>query len=430
MTMKSIRLIPLLITGLLSACGNPGVEVGAGPTPRAVATATFAPTPTSTPSNTTTPTFAATAANPTAAGSTPEDIAIRPDLLGTLAFVRDGGIYTYQPQSGRVTKIIDDGRDMQFAPDGAQIAFVRDDGLYLAAADGSNQRRIVEQANVLGPQWSDDGTKIAFEHCLYPAYQERCDIWTIELRTGTARKIAHGFDPAWAPDSQRIAYAAAPVASTTLQTNHLGQLRLTSWLGEHDRAVVTTIPEKVPPIGLQSHTFMLNDSVHKPFAPVWDAAGAFIYLPNFVRNTMHIDFSLWERADADRGGSTFVAELHNAIDTTAAPNREVAVLTMNDVMDGSGGLIIQSLDPQIKHQQYAWAEYRELATSAFPAWAPDSNALAFFRCAFPPLEHCDLVVSQPGQSEPALLIPYAIPYDQEQFSRLEEDPGSMLAWGR
>ncbi len=108
-----------------------------------VATATTEPTVSSTPTATTT-----VAASPDGAATASPSAAVRPDLRGQIAFVRDGSIYVYQPQTGAVNLLVEDGRDPQFSRDGTQIVFVRDDGLYLAAADGTNERQIASQTSI------------------------------------------------------------------------------------------------------------------------------------------------------------------------------------------------------------------------------------------------------------------------------------------
>jgi hypothetical protein len=355
---------------------------------------------------------------PTPAGSTAEGIAVRPELGGTLAFVRDNAIYSYQPQSGSVKKIIDDGRDMQFSRDGTQITFVRDDGLYLAAADGSNQQRIVEQSAIVGPRWTDDGSKIAFERVINRNRPGSGEIWTIDVPGGTARKIANGADPAWAPDGKRLAYVTEASGEPARS-----QLRLTNWLGQNDWAVIKDLPENTPPLGVPGHEFTREQMGHPLFAPAWDAAGGSIYVPSIVGYQALSDFGIWERANAYQGSSTFVSELPGVTDGLAAPDRQAVVFTVGSPR-GDMTLLARSLDPSA-NQQYAWANYTELAISSTPAWSPDSAALAFFRCAFDDPNRCDLVVTQPGQATPAVLIA-----DVFGTSGPDRESGLYLAWGR
>ncbi|HEX6288893.1 MAG TPA: hypothetical protein VFZ66_06860 [Herpetosiphonaceae bacterium] len=461
--MKPIgSIILLLMIALLTACGGAGPEIGAAATPSATTgaapttqptatpdapTATFVPTPvaavatdTPAPATQTTAALATPTAQPTAAatstavpsatatpgqptplpapGTTPDGIAIRPDLSGTLAFVRDGDIYAYQPQTGAVRRLIENGRDVQFSRDGTQIAFIRDDGLYLAAADGSNIRRIAEQSGIVSPQWADDGSKIAFERGDDPARRGSGEIWTVELPGGTPLKIATGADPAWAPDSKRLAYVTEATGDP-----RRGQVRLTNWLGQNDWGVIRSLPPGLPPIGIPGEEIPPDRLEHLLFTPVWDATGAFIYAPAFVGYQALTDFSIWQRADARNGGSTFLGQLPGVMDAFASPNRQAVVFTVGSAR-GDITLLTRSLDPNIE-QQYAWAEYQELANSDAPAWSPGSDALAFFRCSFEPPDRCDLVVAQPGRSEPAALIP-----DVFGGKGPDREDGLALSWGR
>ena len=60
-------------------------------------------------------------------------------------------------------KIVDYGYSASFAPGGSRLAFEHTQGgIYVANADGSNQIKIVSGTIVGEPDWSHDGTKIAF----------------------------------------------------------------------------------------------------------------------------------------------------------------------------------------------------------------------------------------------------------------------------
>ncbi len=174
--------------------------------------------------------------------------AVRPDVPGTIAFVRDGNIYTYHPRTGAIRLLIPNGREVEFSRDGTQLAFVRDDGVYVAAADGSNMRRVVAQTAVSALHWTDDGTKLLWERPL-DLDPERWwagnEIWTLLLADGTATKIAVGFDAAWAPDGVRVAYTT-PLPDQYIWRN---ELHVVTWRGANDWAVVTRLPANTPPIG-------------------------------------------------------------------------------------------------------------------------------------------------------------------------------------
>lgn len=88
-------------------------------------------------------------------------------LSGTLVFQdRIGGtIYAYNLASGTL-RTLTGGIDPAISPDGKLIAFTRDggdSGLYVINIDGSGERRIYNDRELLrSPKWSPDGSKIVF----------------------------------------------------------------------------------------------------------------------------------------------------------------------------------------------------------------------------------------------------------------------------
>ncbi|MCB0188259.1 MAG: PD40 domain-containing protein, partial [Caldilineaceae bacterium] len=88
-------------------------------------------------------------------------------LRGQLVFTdRNGGdIYLYNLTSGALRQLTS-GFDPALSPDGATVAFTRGGGamgLYLINVDGSNERRIFGERELLrSPKWSPDGQWIVF----------------------------------------------------------------------------------------------------------------------------------------------------------------------------------------------------------------------------------------------------------------------------
>jgi hypothetical protein len=347
------------------------------------------------------------------------DAIARSHLQGTLAFVVDNDIYVYQPETGTVRLLIKNGRQPQYSRDGTQLAFVHDDGLYVAAADGSNIRQIAAQSNVREPHWTDDGSKLVWERMREPNRQWQHEIWTMTLPNGTPLQIATGYDPAWAPDGLRVAYVTEP----TDQPRPRNQLRLVNWRGENDWPVVTTLPPNTPSIGIPGGEIPPEDLGHRMLAPVWDAPGRYIYAPSFVLYQALSGFSIWERADATNGGSVFLGELPEVADAVGSPDRQ-AVIFVTTHARGDRHLVARALDPSRPHEDYAWAETEfddEPVIYQAPTWSPESDAVAVFRCApDAPIgdadNGCDLVVLEPGQDEPTVLI--------------QNVSGKDLAWGR
>jgi dipeptidyl aminopeptidase/acylaminoacyl peptidase len=96
-----------------------------------------------------------------------------------IAFVRDGDIWTMNPEGGEQTRLYEApspdtaGSSPTWSPDGQRIAFARGafaDGsvggdIWVMNADGTDQTRLTAKpgARDRAPTWSPDGEKIAFE---------------------------------------------------------------------------------------------------------------------------------------------------------------------------------------------------------------------------------------------------------------------------
>lgn len=95
-----------------------------------------------------------------------------------------------------------------WSPDGSMVAFTRmsgadGDGLYVAAADGTDQRRLVESGG--SPSWSPDGGRVAYID-LDP-FAGGASLAVVDVETGETTELATGVGSlAWSPDGERIAF--------------------------------------------------------------------------------------------------------------------------------------------------------------------------------------------------------------------------------
>jgi Tol biopolymer transport system component len=94
----------------------------------------------------------------------------------------------------------------QWSPDGSRIAFFKDDGIYLMNSDGSNVIKLVTGAALW--DWSPEGRRIAF-------LRDR-DIHVINADGTGETNLTNSPDrfkqapPSWSPDGRTIAFTASP----------------------------------------------------------------------------------------------------------------------------------------------------------------------------------------------------------------------------
>lgn len=180
-------------------------DVPLPPTAPLTATSTVEPTPTRIPVSTATPTLSA----------------------GLITFYseRDGNpeIYVMNPDGGdqrRLTFSQYEDSSPDWSPDGSRIAFIseRDDPqagecspdcmyqIYMINADGSDVHRVVEtDFRTLHPDWHPDGTKLSFD----TEFNLQGDIYVVNADgSGLQRLIEDGFWADWSPDGTQLAFAS------------------------------------------------------------------------------------------------------------------------------------------------------------------------------------------------------------------------------
>jgi hypothetical protein len=90
---------------------------------------------------------------------------------GLIAFVRNGNIYTINPESATpsstVVRLTHDGRDSgpRWSPNGRRLAYLDKGNLWIMRANGSHKTRITSQAPAYTdarPTWSPNGRYLAF----------------------------------------------------------------------------------------------------------------------------------------------------------------------------------------------------------------------------------------------------------------------------
>jgi len=159
-----------------------------------------------------TPTFTPTPVLPVPFTVTPIPTAT---LQGKLVFqtMTGGTIYTVNGDGSNLIAV-SRGIDPAWSPDGKQIAFARWDatnpGLYIANADGSNERVIFGGTNIRSPQWSPDAKFIAFTQDKTGG--DGKPVWKlglVEIATGKLTEPQCStlcYVPSWNPDGTALAF--------------------------------------------------------------------------------------------------------------------------------------------------------------------------------------------------------------------------------
>jgi tricorn protease len=113
-------------------------------------------------------------------------------------------------ETTRLTDTEEDEFSPAASPDGGTISYMRADRqLWLMGADGSGQRRLVEEPGVLHAAWSPDGQYIAYSRTTM-GHKE--DVFIVAAEGGEPHNITDhpndDFQPRWSDDGRRMSFAS------------------------------------------------------------------------------------------------------------------------------------------------------------------------------------------------------------------------------
>lgn len=228
-------LLALLLASATSACSlisaptptpTSTVTPTASPTSTHTFTPTLTPTATLTPTSTSTPTATSTATRtltptPKSIVSSPVD---REDLPGWIAYTRIAAgkivIYTVRPDGAERTLLTDNrcaAFGPQWSPDGSQIAFLCGERtqdlirLWVMNADGSHAKALNKVSGFVPFSWSGDGQFLVYSDSQRDGRE--MDIYKVAVQSGkvtnlTADSSVWDAFPAWSPQGDWIAFVS------------------------------------------------------------------------------------------------------------------------------------------------------------------------------------------------------------------------------
>src|SRR5438105_2792653 len=327
-----------------------------------------------------------------AAALSPDGRTIAIDLLGTL--------WTLPAQGGAATPITDiflDARQPQWSPDGTRLAFqaYRDSTwqIWTVARDGKELKPVTSSPyDDREPVWSPDGNRIAFSSDRGGSY----DIWVLTLATGRVRQItsaaSNEYMPSWRSgdvvayvsdrrDRPGIYSASATTtgASETLVASSEGALAAPAF-GPNAAVAFNAIAGSHSRLMINDRNLADPDEDVFPFRPQWLPTGDLVYTadgkikrrPAAGGAARTIEFS----ADVSFTRPAFVPKRHRFDLTGPQPVR---------------GITYPALSPDGRQVAFAalgdlWlmaadGAPRRLNTDAAldtaPAWSPDGKSFAY-----------------------------------------------------
>jgi Tol biopolymer transport system component len=158
------------------------------------------------------------------AAPTDPDGANGPAASGRIAYILERypqSVWTVNPDGGAPTQVVSNAYMVTWSPDGTKLAFTRFvthlprpgvDEIFVASADGSHPRRLVDGAEAA---WSPDGKRVAYT-CSPPQNPRTVGFLAICAvnADGTGAHPLTSLEndsthPVWSPDGGRILYACA-----------------------------------------------------------------------------------------------------------------------------------------------------------------------------------------------------------------------------
>jgi Tol biopolymer transport system component len=162
----------------------------------------------------------------------------------SLDYPYSGNLYQVNPNIGQTSPLLTGGvRSFMTSPDGGQLAYVLrgvegDQILVRNLVDRKDVRLFVSHEPISDLVWSPDGHELAFTQ-QGDIWWNTSEVWVVSLDDQIGRKIASGLNPAWSPDSQKLAYVTRP----RVPPHEQNSLEIVDRTGKNRQVIFDTDPQ-------------------------------------------------------------------------------------------------------------------------------------------------------------------------------------------
>jgi Tol biopolymer transport system component len=256
--------------------------------------------------------------------------------------------------SGRGSKLLDQGYNPSYSPDGERLAFDAQlagaQRVWVADTRGRNPRQVTSDSSEAvvhtEPHWSPDGTSLVFRRI----EKLKSDIAIVRLESQAVTRVTDDYvfdvDPVWTPDGRSVVFSSSRGGGVNLWRARIGAGDAPAGLEQLTTGAGDDVQASVHPDGRQLAFAVRGINSDLWRLPVSPGTGRPAGEPSPVLSTTRVESrGIWSRDGRLAFNSDRAGEMNLWVRDSAGRERQVTT--------GPGG------------------DYQ-------PDWSPDGSALAFF----------------------------------------------------